>query len=40
MASAKPVTKFVAPGPLVANTAPTLPDVLAKPCAAWMAPCS
>jgi hypothetical protein len=28
-ASAKPVTKLVAPGPLVANTTPTLPDVRA-----------
>ena len=26
IASAKPVTRLVAPGPLVANTTPTLPE--------------
>ena len=32
-ASAKPVTKFVAPGPEVAIATPTRPEILAKPCA-------
>jgi len=38
-ASAIPVIKFVAPGPDVAMATPTLPDILAKPCAACVAPC-
>ena len=35
-----PVTRFVAPGPLVAKHTPTLPVLLAYPSAAWLAPCS
>ena len=37
-ASAIPVTRLVAPGPEVAITAPTLPEDLACPKAAWIAP--
>ena len=39
-AVAIPVTRFVAPGPLVAITTPVLPVALAYPSAAWEAPCS
>src|SRR5215472_5183748 len=40
LASAIPVTKFVAPGPLVAIATPTLPVTRAYPSAANTAPCS
>ena len=33
-AVARPVTRFVAPGPEVAKQTPTLPEALAKPSAA------
>ena len=39
-ASAIPVIKLVAPGPEVAIATPTLPEILAKPCAECVAPCS
>ncbi len=39
-AVAIPVTRLVAPGPLVAKQTPTLPVDLAYPSAAWEAPCS
>ena len=39
-ASASGVTRFVAPGPLVAMHTPTLPVAAAYPWAAWPAPCS
>ena len=39
-AVAIPVTRFVAPGPLVARHTPTLPVALAYPSAACAAPCS
>ena len=39
-AVAIPVTKFVAPGPDVEITTPTLPVTLAYPSAACVAPCS
>ena len=39
-AVAIPVTRFVAPGPLVAKQTPTFPVLLAYPSAAWEAPCS
>ena len=39
-ALAIPVTRFVAPGPLVARQTPTLPLALAYPSAACEAPCS
>ena len=39
MASARPVTRFVAPGPEVAMHTPTLPVVLAQPSAAKISPC-
>src|SRR5271163_1063037 len=39
-ASAMPVTRFVAPGPLVAMATPTLPVTRAYPSAAKTAPCS
>src|SRR5882757_4942556 len=39
-ASAMPVTRFVAPGPLVAIATPTLPVTRANPSAANTAPCS
>ena len=39
-AVAIPVTRFVAPGPLVAIQTPTFPVALAYPSAAWDAPCS
>ncbi len=35
-----PVTRFVAPGPLVEKTTPVLPVALAYPSAAWAACCS
>ena len=35
-----PVTRFVAPGPLVARQTPTFPVALAYPSAACAAPCS
>ena len=34
------VTRFVAPGPLVAMHTPTRPVACAYPVAAWPAPCS
>src|SRR6202795_4679674 len=40
LASAIPVTRLVAPGPLVAMATPTLPVVRAYPSAANTAPCS
>ena len=40
IAFAIPVTRFVAPGPDVDITTPTLPVVLAYPSAACAAPCS
>ena len=40
IASAMGVTRFVAPGPLVAMQTPTLPVATAYPSAAWPAPCS
>ena len=40
IASARPVTRFVAPGPEVAMQTPTSPDVLANPWAAKISPCS
>ena len=39
-AVARPVTRFVAPGPEVAMTTPGLPVALAYPSAACVAPCS
>ena len=39
-AVAIPVTRFVAPGPLVAMQTPVFPVALAYPSAAWEAPCS
>ncbi len=39
-ASARGVTRFVAPGPEVAMQTPTRPVAAAYPCAAWPAPCS
>ena len=39
-AVAIPVTRLVAPGPLVAKQTPTFPVLLAYPSAAWDAPCS
>lgn len=39
-ASAMGVTRFVAPGPLVATHTPTRPLARAYPSAAWPAPCS
>ena len=39
-AVAIPVTRFVAPGPLVAKHTPTFPVALAYPSAPWAAPCS
>src|ERR1700722_18405749 len=39
-ASAMPVIRFVAPGPLVAIATPTLPVTRANPSAANTAPCS
>ncbi len=39
-ASARPVTRFVAPGPEVAMQTPTLPVAIAYPSAACAAPCS
>ena len=39
-AVAIPVTRLVAPGPLVAKHTPTFPVLLAYPSAAWEAPCS
>ena len=39
MASARPVTRLVAPGPDVAMHTPTLPVHLAKPSAAKISPC-
>src|SRR5260370_40090723 len=39
-ASAMPVTRFVAPGPLVAMATPTFPVTRANPSAANTAPCS
>ena len=39
-AVAIPVTRFVAPGPLVAMHTPTFPVTRAYPSAAWEAPCS
>ena len=38
MASVNPVTTFVAPGPDVTNTTPTLPEERAYPSAACIAP--
>src|ERR1700688_1702906 len=40
LASAMPVTRLVAPGPLVAIATPTFPVTRAKPSAANTAPCS
>ena len=40
LASARAVTRFVAPGPLVAMQTPTLPVVRAMPWAANPPPCS
>jgi len=40
IASASPVTRFVAPGPEVAMHTPTSPEVLAHPSAANTSPCS
>ena len=40
IAVAIPVTRLVAPGPLVATQTPTLPEARAKPSAMWEAPCS
>ena len=39
-AVAMPVTRLVAPGPLVAMTTPVLPVTRAQPSAACAAPCS
>ena len=39
-AVATPVTRFVAPGPLVARHTPGLPEALAYPSAMWAAHCS
>ena len=39
-AGAIPVTRFGAPGPLVAKQTPTLPVALEYPSAACAAPCS
>ncbi len=40
IAVAMPVTRLVAPGPLVAIATPTLPVARAKPSAMCVAPCS
>ncbi len=40
MALARPVTRLVAPGPLVAMQTPTLPVARAQPSAMWTAACS
>ena len=40
VASLKPVMTLVAAGPEVTTTTPVLPLTRAKPCAAWIAPCS
>ena len=39
-AVATPVTRFVAPGPLVARHTPGFPEALAYPSAMWAAHCS
>jgi hypothetical protein len=39
-AVAKPVIRFVAPGPEVAMQTPTLPEARAYPSAIWAADCS
>ena len=40
IASARPVTRLVAPGPEVAMHTPTRPELFAYPCAANISPCS